>query len=221
MNGKKFIAVKAPGFGDRRKAMLEDLAILLGTAVMNDTGIKLEDPQPKGGDTPHLGFARKIEVSKDMTKITDGAGSADDLFKRVLQIEAEMMQSTSEYDKEKLQERIVKLEGGSGVIYVGAHSEPEMKEIKARVEDALNSVRAALPRTAHQDATEDEKKKKHVVVSSRVVVWHCFVVSVHWIHCCKRTWKRTSKQVFVLYAMRFKSRFVQLLAMLVWMHLLY
>ena len=161
LNGKKFIAVKAPGFGDRRKAMLEDLAILLGgTAVMNDTGIKLEDLKLKGGkDTPHLGFARKIEVSKDMTKITDGAGSADDLFKRVLQIEAEMMQSTSEYDKEKLQERIAKLEGGSGVIYVGAHSEPEMKEIKARVEDALNSVRAALPRTAHQDATEDEKKK--------------------------------------------------------------
>ena len=153
--GKKFIAVKAPGFGDRRKAMLEDLAVVVGgKAVMNDTGIKLEDLK-----TSDLGSARRIVVTKDHTTIVEGAGHRNDIRKRTKQIKREMAQSTSEYDKEKLQERIAKLTGGTAVIYVGAHTEAEMKEVKARVEDALNSVRAALPKTAPEDASDKERRK--------------------------------------------------------------
>ena len=153
--GKKFIAVKAPGFGERRKAILEDLAVVVGgTAVMNDTGVKLE-----GLKTSDLGFARRIVVTKDHTTIVEGAGHRNDIRKRTKQIKREMAQSSSEYDKEKLQERIAKLVGGTAVIYVGAHTEAEMKEVKGRVEDALNSVRAALPKTAPEDATKKEKRK--------------------------------------------------------------
>jgi chaperonin GroEL len=160
--GKKFIAVKAPGFGDRRKSMLEDLAVVVGgSAVMNDTGLKIEDLKLKSNaqGSAHLGYARRIIVSKDSTTIVEGAGSHQELRKRVKQIKREMMQSTSEYDKEKLQERIAKLTGGSAVIYVGAHSEPEMKEIKGRVEDALNSIRAALPKAIPPEASEDDRRK--------------------------------------------------------------
>lgn len=160
--GKKFIAVKAPGFGDRRKAILEDLATVVGgTAVMNDTGVKLEDLKLKANTegTAHLGFAHRVVVTKDNTTIVEGAGHRDALRKRVKQIRQEMAQSSSEYDKEKLQERIAKLTGGTAVIYVGAHTEAEMKEIKARVEDALNSVRAALPKTPPTDVSEKEKRK--------------------------------------------------------------
>lgn len=160
--GKKFIAVKAPGFGDRRKAMLEDLAVVVGgTAMMNDTGAKLEDLKlKKGADgAAHLGFARRVVVTKDHTTIVEGGGDHKDLRKRVKQIRREIAQSTSEYDKEKLQERISKLTGGTAVIYVGANTEAEMKEIKARVEDALNSVRAALPKTAPEDASDKERRK--------------------------------------------------------------
>ena len=160
--GKKFIAVKAPGFGERRKAILEDLAVVVGgTAVMNDTGVKLEDLKLRetADGAAHLGFARRIVVTKDNTTIVEGGGSAKDLRKRVKQIKREMAQSTSEYDKEKLQERIAKLTGGTAVIYVGAHTEAEMKEVKARVEDALNSVRATLPKSAPEDASEKERRK--------------------------------------------------------------
>jgi len=132
-------AVKAPGFGDRRKAMLEDLAILTGgRAVMEDLGIKLD-----GITVADLGRAGRIEVTKDFTTIVDGHGSADGIKARVKQIRAQIHETTSSYDKEKLQERLAKLVGGVAVIHVGAATEVEMKEKKARVEDALNATRAA------------------------------------------------------------------------------
>jgi chaperonin GroEL len=133
-------AVKAPGFGDRRNAMLEDLAILTGgKAIMEDLGIKLE--QVKLED---LGTAGRITVSKDNTTVVDGAGSTANIQARVGQIEAQIDETSSDYDREKLQERLAKLVGGVAVIYVGAATETEMKEKKARVEDALNATRAAV-----------------------------------------------------------------------------
>jgi len=160
--GKKFVAVKAPGFGERRKAMLEDLAVVVGgTPIMNDTGAKLEDLKLKANaaGAPHLGFAAQIKITKDTTTIVDGAGHRTDLRNRVKQIKSEMAQSTSEYDKEKLQERIAKLVGGTAVIYVGANTEASMKEKKARVEDALNSVRAALPKVAPEGVSGNDARK--------------------------------------------------------------
>ncbi len=133
-------AVKAPGFGDRRKAMLEDISILTGgKAIMEDLGIKLE--QVKLED---LGTAGRITVSKDNTTVVDGAGATADIQARVGQIEAQIDETSSDYDREKLQERLAKLVGGVAVIYVGAATETEMKEKKARVEDALNATRAAV-----------------------------------------------------------------------------
>ena len=133
-------AVKAPGFGDRRKAMLEDIAVLTGgTAVMEDLGINMET-----ADMAILGRAKKIIVTKDDTTIIEGAGKKSDIQGRVAQIKAEVERSTSDYDKEKLQERLAKLSGGVAEIQVGAATEVEMKEKKARVEDALHATRAAV-----------------------------------------------------------------------------
>ncbi len=133
-------AVKAPGFGDRRKAMLEDIATLTGGQVISeDIGVKLESITLKD-----LGHAKRITVDKDNTTIVDGAGSKNDIEKRVKQIRAQIEESTSDYDKEKLQERLAKLIGGVAVINVGAATETEMKEKKARVEDALHATRAAV-----------------------------------------------------------------------------
>jgi len=133
-------AVKAPGFGDRRKAMLEDLAILTGGKMISeDMGAKLENAKIED-----LGRARKITIDKDNTTIIDGAGDRAALEGRVKQIRAQIEESTSDYDKEKLQERLAKLVGGVAVIKVGAATETEMKEKKARVEDALNATRAAV-----------------------------------------------------------------------------
>ena len=133
-------AVKAPGFGDRRKAMLEDIAILTGgQAVSEDLGIKLENIT-----VSDLGRAKRLTIDKDNTIIVDGAGSRSALEGRVRQIRAQIDETTSDYDKEKLQERLAKLIGGVAVINVGAATEPEMKEKKARVEDALNATRAAV-----------------------------------------------------------------------------
>ena len=133
-------AVKAPGFGDRRKAMLEDLAILTGGQVITeDLGIKLENVTVND-----LGTAQRIIVDKDTTTIIDGAGSKEKLAGRVKQIRTQIDDTTSDYDKEKLQERLAKLIGGVAVINVGAATEIEMKEKKARVEDALNATRAAV-----------------------------------------------------------------------------
>jgi chaperonin GroEL len=133
-------AVKAPGFGDRRKAMLEDIAILTGGQVVSeDLGIKLENLS-----LSDLGKAKRITIDKDNTTIVDGAGARSALEGRVKQIRAQIEETTSDYDREKLQERLAKLIGGVAVINVGAATETEMKEKKARVEDALNATRAAV-----------------------------------------------------------------------------
>src|SRR6058998_1162392 len=133
-------AVKAPGFGDRRKAMLEDIAILTGgTAIFEETGIKLE-----GVKLEDLGKAKRVTVDKDNTTIIDGAGKASDIEGRVKEIRSQIEKTTSDYDREKLQERLAKLAGGVAVIKVGAATETEMKEKKARVEDALHATRAAV-----------------------------------------------------------------------------
>jgi chaperonin GroEL len=136
----KVVAVKAPGFGDRRKAMLEDLAILTGgTVISEERGYKLEN-----ADLTYLGTAEKVVVDKDNTTVINGAGSSDDIKARVNQIKAQIETTTSDYDKEKLQERLAKLAGGVAVLYVGAASEVEMKEKKDRVDDALHATRAAV-----------------------------------------------------------------------------
>ncbi len=133
-------AVKAPGFGDRRKAMLEDIGILTGgKAIMEETGIKLE-----GVRLDDLGRAKRITVDKDNTTIVDGAGTAKAIEGRIKQLRAQIEETTSDYDREKLQERLAKLAGGVAVIKVGAATETEMKEKKARVEDALHATRAAV-----------------------------------------------------------------------------
>jgi chaperonin GroEL len=133
-------AVKAPGFGDRRKAMLEDIAILTGgKAIMEETGIKLE-----GVRLDDLGRAKRVTVDKDNTTIVDGAGSQKAIEGRIKQLRAQIDETTSDYDREKLQERLAKLAGGVAVIKVGAATETEMKEKKARVEDALHATRAAV-----------------------------------------------------------------------------
>src|SRR5437899_3323554 len=132
-------AVKAPGFGDRRKAMLEDIAILTGgKAITEDLGIKLENIK-----LDDLGRTKKVVVDKDNTTLIEGAGSTKDIQGRIKQIRAQIEETTSDYDREKLQERLAKLAGGVAVVKVGAATETEMKEQKARVEDALNATRAA------------------------------------------------------------------------------
>jgi len=136
----KTVAVKAPGFGDRRKAMLEDMAILTGgTVISEELGLKLENATLKD-----LGKAKKVEAGKENTIIIDGAGAKKDIEGRVKQIRVQIDEATSDYDKEKLQERVAKLAGGVAVIKVGAATEVEMKEKKARVEDALHATRAAV-----------------------------------------------------------------------------
>ncbi len=133
-------AVKAPGFGDRRKAMLEDIAILTGgKAIMEETGIKLE-----GVKLEDLGRAKRVTVDKDNTTIVEGSGSQKAIEGRIKQIRAQIEETTSDYDREKLQERLAKLAGGVAVIRVGAATETEMKEKKARVEDAMHATRAAV-----------------------------------------------------------------------------
>ncbi|HID39021.1 MAG TPA: chaperonin GroEL [Calditrichaeota bacterium] len=136
----KVAAVKAPGFGDRRKAMLEDIAILTnGHVISEETGFKLEN-----ASLDDLGSAKRITIDKDNTTIVEGAGSTEDIKGRVNQIRAQIENTTSDYDREKLQERLAKLAGGVAVIKIGAATEVEMKEKKARVEDALHATRAAV-----------------------------------------------------------------------------
>jgi chaperonin GroEL len=136
----KIAAVKAPGFGDRRKAMLEDIAILTGgTVVSEERGFKLENTTLE-----MLGQADKVVIDKDNTTVVNGKGEAEGIKVRVSQIKAQMESTTSDYDKEKLQERLAKLAGGVAVLYVGAASEIEMKEKKDRVDDALHATRAAV-----------------------------------------------------------------------------
>jgi len=138
--GLKIAAVKAPGFGDRRKAMLEDIAILTGGQVISDDlGIKLETVTLQ-----MLGRAKKVTIEKEKTTVVDGAGKKKDIEGRVAQIKAQIEETTSDYDREKLQERLAKLAGGVAVIRVGGSTEVEVKEKKDRVDDALNATRAAV-----------------------------------------------------------------------------
>jgi len=136
----KVAAVKAPGFGDRRKAMLQDIAILTGgTVISEEVGLSLEK-----ATLNELGSAKKVQISKEETTIIDGAGSEGEIKGRCEQIRAQVEETTSDYDREKLQERLAKLAGGVALIKVGAATEVEMKEKKARVEDALHATRAAV-----------------------------------------------------------------------------
>jgi chaperonin GroEL len=136
----KIAAVKAPGFGDRRKAMLEDIAVLTnGTVISEEKGYKLEN-----ATVTYLGTAKKVVIDKDNTIIVEGAGKKEDIKKRINEIKAQIEKTTSDYDKEKLQERLAKLSGGVAVLKIGAATEIEMKEKKARVEDALHATRAAV-----------------------------------------------------------------------------
>jgi chaperonin GroEL len=136
----KVLAVKAPGFGDRRKAMLEDIAVLTGaTVISEDAGYKLEN-----ANLDYLGTAKRIVSDKDNTTVVDGGGTADAIKARINEIKVQVDKTTSDYDREKLQERLAKLSGGVAVINVGAATEVEMKEKKARVEDALHATRAAV-----------------------------------------------------------------------------
>ncbi len=136
----KVAAVKAPGFGDRRKAMLEDIAVLTGgTVISEERGFKLEN-----ATVSYLGTAKKVVIDKDNTTIVEGAGKTEDIKKRINEIKAQIDKTTSDYDKEKLQERLAKLSGGVAVLKIGASTEVEMKEKKARVEDALHATRAAV-----------------------------------------------------------------------------
>ena len=136
----KVAAVKAPGFGDRRKAMLEDIATLTnGTVISEERGFKLEN-----ATASYLGTAKKVVIDKDNTTIVEGAGKTEDIKKRINEIKAQIDKTTSDYDKEKLQERLAKLSGGVAVLKIGASTEIEMKEKKARVEDALHATRAAV-----------------------------------------------------------------------------
>src|SRR5437016_8599720 len=138
--GLKVAAVKAPGFGDRRKAMLEDIAVVTGGQVISeDLGIKLENVKLN-----MLGTAKRVRITKDDTTIIDGAGKKSDIQARVGQIKTQIEETTSDYDKEKLQERLAKLAGGVAVIRVGGATEVEVKEKKDRVDDALNATRAAV-----------------------------------------------------------------------------
>lgn len=134
------VAVKAPGFGDRRKAMLEDIAILTGaTVITEDLGLELKD-----ANMAALGQAAKVTVDKDSTVIVEGAGDADAIANRINVIKSQLVSTTSEFDREKLQERLAKLSGGVAVIKVGAATETALKEMKLRIEDALNATRAAV-----------------------------------------------------------------------------
>jgi len=136
----KVAAVKAPGFGDRRKAMLEDIATLTsGTVISEERGFKLEN-----ATVSYLGTAKKVVIDKDNTTLVEGAGKTEDIKKRINEIKAQIDKTTSDYDKEKLQERLAKLSGGVAVLKIGASTEVEMKEKKARVEDALHATRAAV-----------------------------------------------------------------------------
>ena len=136
----KIAAVKAPGFGDRRKAMLEDIAILTGgTVISEERGYKLEN-----ATLDYLGTAEKVNIDKDNTTIVNGAGTAEDIQARVNQIKQQIENTTSDYDKEKLQERLAKLSGGVAILYIGAATEVEMKEKKDLVDDALHATRAAV-----------------------------------------------------------------------------
>src|SRR5271170_3807988 len=170
----KVCAVKAPGFGDRRKEMLKDVAILTGGSVVSeDLGIKLESVTLKD-----LGKAKRISIDKDNTTLIDGAGAAKEIKGRCEAIRKQIEASTSEYDKEKLQERLAKLAGGVAVVKVGAHTETEMKEKKARVEDALHATRAAVEEGIVPGGGVAFIRASHVLDNLKVAPEHKFGVQL-------------------------------------------
>jgi chaperonin GroEL len=157
--GLKVAAVKAPGFGDRRKAMLQDIAILSGgTAISEDLGIKLDQVK-----LDMLGKAKKVTIDKENTTIVNGAGKKKDIEGRIAQIKAEIEETTSDYDREKLQERLAKLAGGVAVIRVGGATEVEVKERKDRVDDAMHATRAAVEEGKRPDrrVRQSGKQRNH------------------------------------------------------------
>jgi chaperonin GroEL len=175
----KIAAVKAPGFGDRRKAMLEDIAVLTGgTVISEERGYKLDN-----ADLTYLGRAEKITIDKDNTTVVNGAGNKDDIKARINQIKAQIESTTSDYDREKLQERLAKLAGGVAVLYVGAATEVEMKEKKDRIDDALHATRAAVealwrnlsvklrPMAALMDPSLFRRSKKEPAISVTMPAW--------------------------------------------------
>jgi chaperonin GroEL len=183
----KTCAVKAPGFGDRRKAMLEDMAILTGgTVIAEELGLKLENVTLKD-----LGRAKKIEIEKENTTLIDGAGAKKEIEGRIKAIRQQIEETTSDYDKEKLQERVAKLSGGVALVKVGAATEVEMKEKKARVEDALHATRAAVEEgivagggvaliRARQGA-KDLKGDNHDQDCGIKIVWRALEEPLRWI----------------------------------------
>ncbi|ESX49745.1 hypothetical protein X760_32365 [Mesorhizobium sp. LSHC422A00] len=179
--GLKIAAVKAPGFGDRRKAMLEDIAILTGGQVISeDLGIKLENV-----GLNMLGRAKKVSISKENTTIVDGAGKKDEIQGRVAQIKQQIEETTSDYDKEKLQERLAKLAGGVAVIRVGGATEVEVKEKKDRVDDALNATRAASASAARRKSKSRKRRTASMTPSTRPVrPWKKASLQAAASHCC-------------------------------------
>jgi chaperonin GroEL len=183
----KTCAVKAPGFGDRRKAMLEDMAILTGgTVIAEELGLKLENVTLKD-----LGRAKKIEVEKENTTLIDGAGAKKEIEGRIKAIRQQIEETTSDYDKEKLQERVAKLSGGVALVKVGAATEVEMKEKKARVEDALHATRAAVEEgivagggvalIRARQAVKDLKGDNHDQDAGIKIVWRALEEPLRWI----------------------------------------
>ena len=164
------VAVKAPGYGDRRKAMLEDIAILTGGQVISsELGLELKD-----AELEQLGRAKSVKVQKENTVIVDGMGEKADIDARINQIKSQIEETTSEFDKEKLQERLAKLAGGVAVIRVGAATETEMKESKLRMEDALNATRAAVEEgiiAGGGSAYIQAPKKAHYSTSQQMPAW--------------------------------------------------
>ena len=155
------VAVKAPGYGDRRKAMLEDIAILTGGQVISEeVGLELKD-----ATLEMLGRAKSVKVQKENTVIVDGAGAKDAIAARIGQIRSQIEETTSEFDKEKLQERLAKMAGGVAVIRVGAATETEMKEEKLRMEDALNATRAAVEEGIIADRKSTRLNSSHTLAS--------------------------------------------------------
>jgi len=183
----KTCAVKAPGFGDRRKAMLEDMAILTGgTVIAEELGLKLENVTLKD-----LGRAKKIEIEKENTTIIDGNGAKKEIEGRIKAIRQQIEETTSDYDREKLQERVAKLSGGVALVKVGAATEVEMKEKKARVEDALHATRAAVEEgivagggvalIRARQAIKDLKGDNHDQDAGIKIVWRALEEPLRWI----------------------------------------
>jgi len=188
--GLKVAAVKAPGFGDRRKAMLQDIAILTGgTAISEDLGIKLEHVK-----LDMLGKAKKVMIDKENTTIVNGAGKKKDIEGRIAQIKAEIEETTSDYDREKLQERLAKLAGGVAVIRVGGATEVEVKERKDRVDDAMHATRAAVEEgilpgggvallraveALKRVKTENQDQKHGIEIVKKAITWPARQIAIN------------------------------------------